>query len=258
MPTEMLFAAASILFFCSVIQSIIGFAFNLMAIPLLIWSGFSLAQAVALTSVPILVQVATATWKLREHVRWSDVLPASAIRYAALPVGISLLSWVNSLGTTTVKQVVGGMLLLILSTQRWVRIRPVEHLARGWDLLAFSLSGLMLGMLAMGGPPVVLWLMAHDWSALRTRAFMAALFLLAAPVQLALLYWKLGDEVAPFFLLGLESAPLVIAGSLLGIRLGERLDRERLRRAILFFLLLTALFSLFSPWLDTMMLSGKG
>ncbi len=248
MPWETLLLAASILLLSSFVQSVIGFAFNLLAVPLLIWSGLSLAQAVALTSVPILVQVSVATWKLRREVVWRDVLPASAIRYLTLPIGISLLYLINRLDPVTVKQIVGAMLLLILASQRWIHVTPREKLSWYWNLLAMGLSGIMLGMIAMGGPPVVLWLMAHDWSALRTRAFMSALFLLAAPVQLVLLYWKLGPEVAEYFLYGLLMTPLVIAGSLAGIHLGNRLDRERLRRLILFFLFLTGVVSLMSPF----------
>ena len=249
LPWGMLAAAALVLFLSSAIQSIIGFAFNLLAVPLLIWSGYSLAQSVAITSIPILVQVTVATWKLRDHVHWREVVPASLIRYLTLPIGISLLYLVNRLDPAHVKQIVGLFLLLILASQRWIHIRPREKLAFGWDLLAFGMSGIMLGMIAMGGPPVVLWLMAHDWSALRTRAFMAALFLMAAPVQVILLYWKLGDAVASAFVLGLAMTPLVVAGSLIGIRLGNRLDRERLRKAIFLFLFLTGVASLVSPWL---------
>jgi uncharacterized membrane protein YfcA len=250
MTAGMLGAAALILFLSSTLQSIIGFAFNLLAIPLLLWSGFTLAQAVAITSIPILIQVSVATWKLRGDVPWREVLPAAGIRYLFLPVGISLLYWVNTFQPTQVKQIVGALLLLILAMQTGVRIAPRERLPLFWDLLAFALSGVMLGMIAMGGPPVVLWLMAHDWGARKTRAFMAALFLLVAPVQVALLWWKLGTEVADAFLWGLGMTPLVVAGSLLGIRLGNRLDRQRLRRAILLFLFLTALVSLASPWLS--------
>jgi uncharacterized membrane protein YfcA len=249
MSPEMIAAAGAILFFSSAVQSVIGFAFNLLAVPLLIWSGFSLAQAVALTSVPILIQVSVATWKLRRDVVWRDVVPPSMIRLLTLPIGISLLYLINGLDPGTVKQIVGALLLLILATQKWIRIEARNSLGWGWDLLAFGLSGIMLGMLAMGGPPVVLWLMAHDWSARRSRAFMAALFLLAAPVQLALLWWKLGEEVADSFLLGFWMIPLVVAGSLAGIRLGNLLDRKRLRSIILFFLFLTGAFSLLGPWL---------
>jgi uncharacterized membrane protein YfcA len=245
----MAFAAGAILFVSSGLQSIIGFAFNLLAVPLLLWSGFSLAQAVALTSIPILVQVSVATWKLRDAVVWRDVLPAAAIRYLTLPIGIALLYRINALDPVTVKQIVGAILLLILGTERFSGITPRERIGWGWSLLAFSLSGIMLGMIAMGGPPVVLWLMAHDWNALRSRAFLAALFLLAAPVQVALLWWKLGEKVSDAFLWGLGMTPLVVAGSLAGIRLGNRLDRGRLRRLILLFLFLTAILSLSSPWL---------
>ena len=46
MGTEQLVIVALILFFSSLTQAMIGFAFNLIAIPLLIWSGLSLAEAV--------------------------------------------------------------------------------------------------------------------------------------------------------------------------------------------------------------------
>ncbi len=241
--------AASVLIFAAIVQSIIGFAFNLLALPLLIWSGLSLAQAIALSSVPILVQVSIATYKLRYKVPWSEVILASMIRFVSLPVGVSLLYLINDYDPTTVKQFVGAVLLLILTIQSLIHIPPRAKLGLGWDILAFGLSGLMLGMLAMGGPPVVLWLMAHDWSAIKSRAFMAALFFIAAPVQLGLLYWKLVDEVAEFFLYGALMTPLVIASSLAGIHLGNRLNRKRLRRFIIFFLFLTGLASLLSPWL---------
>jgi len=72
MGTEQLILAAMILFFSSMVQAMIGFAFNLIAIPLLIWTGFSLAEAVVLTSIPIFVQLLTNTYKLQ---RSSAILP---------------------------------------------------------------------------------------------------------------------------------------------------------------------------------------
>jgi len=68
MPIEQLVIAAVILFFSSMVQGMIGFAFNLIAIPLLIWNGFGLAQSVVLTSIPIFVQLTTNSWKLRDEI----------------------------------------------------------------------------------------------------------------------------------------------------------------------------------------------
>ncbi len=244
-----LLTAAGILFVAAAVQSAIGFAFNLLAVPLLILSGLTLAQAVALTAVPILVQLLVTSRSLRDAIVWRDVLPAAAIRYATLPIGISLLYSVTRLPSDTVRQIVGGILLVILLSGRFARIVPRERLGWHWDLLAFGLSGIMLGMVSMGGPPVVLWLTAHDWSARRSRAFMAALFLLAAPVQIGLLYRKLGDPILPWLGWGLAATPLVILAATVGNRIGERFDPVSLRHTVRAFLFLTALVAIVSPFL---------
>jgi len=244
-----LYLAALILFGASMVQAIAGFAFNLLAIPLLIWSGLSLPQSVALTAIPIFVQLSVSGFKLRDAVVWHDLKLPIVIRYLTLPIGITLLYSLSHLDTATVKQVVGVILLLIVIVQTRVHFKPREHLPRAWDWIAFSLSGIMLGMVGMGGPPVVVWLMAHHWNARRTRAFVTLLFWVAAPVQIALLWWKLGDQVTEAFGWGLAATPLVIIATLIGVRIGDRFDRERLSKVILGLLLLTAVVSIVSPYL---------
>jgi len=251
METEQIILAAIILFFSSMTQAMIGFAFNLIAIPLLIWAGFSLAEAVVLTSIPIFVQLTTNTWKLRDAIVWRDVVPAAFIRYLTLPIGIGLLYTINHLDTAYIKQLVGVILLLILIIQIFVTFKPRESLPFFWDILAFGLSGIMLGMLGMGGPPVILWLMAHHWSAKRTRAFITAVFLFASPIQIALLYWKFGEEFSEAFSWGVAAAPIVITAALIGVRIGNSFDREKLRKAVMIFLFLTAVISILSPYLSS-------
>ena len=250
MSAEQLIIAAVILFFSSMIQAMIGFAFNLIAIPLLIWTGFSLAEAVVLTSIPIFVQLMTNAWKLREAIIWKDVIPAATIRYMTLPLGIGLLYMINRLDTAYIKQLVGLMLLLILATQLFVTFKPREHLHFAWSILSFGLSGIMLGMLGMGGPPIILWLMAHDWQPKRTRAFITAVFLFAAPVQIALLYWKFGASLSHAFYWGIAATPIVIISALIGVKIGNNFDKGRLKKAVSFFLFLTAVISIISPYLS--------
>jgi len=249
MSVEAFIVSALILFGASLIQAMIGFAFNLIAVPLLIWSGFSLAESVAMTAIPILVQLSLNSWKLRRHIVWEDLPLPIVIRFVTLPAGIALLYTINTLDTGTIKQVVGVILLGIILMQLFVRFKPREHFHLIWDLLAFGISGVMLGMTGMGGPPVVVWLMAHDWEPGRIRAFVSFLFLVAAPVQIVLLYWKLGDQVAHAFILGSMMLPVVIAATLIGIRIGNTFDRKRLKNAVIFFLFLTAIVSIFSPYL---------
>jgi len=249
MPIEQLIIVALILMGASMIQAMIGFAFNLLAIPLLIWSGLSLAESVAMTSIPILVQLSLNSLKLRQYIVWRDLPLPIAVRFATLPVGIGLLYAVNALDTTTIKQVVGVILLGIVLVQLFVRFKPRQHLHRLWDGVAFGLSGVMLGMTGMGGPPVVVWLMAHDWEPMRTRAFVSILFLVSAPVQITLLYWKLGSEVTHAFIWGVEALPLVIIATLIGIRIGNTFDKKKLATAVNLFLFFTAVVSIVSPYL---------
>ena len=249
MGIELILFAAAILFVSSLIQAMIGFAFNLIAIPLLIWSGFTLAESVAITAIPILVQLSLNSWKLRRHIVWRDLPLPVTVRFLTLPVGVTLLYTINTLDTATIKQVVGVILLGIILVQLFVHFKPRDRFPPVWDWLAFGLSGIMLGMIGMGGPPVVVWLMAHGWQPLRTRAFVSVLFLVAAPVQIALLYWKLGEHVGHAFGLGVALLPVVIVATLTGIRIGNTFDRKRLENAVIFFLFLTAIMSILSPLL---------
>jgi uncharacterized membrane protein YfcA len=240
--------AAMILFGSSMVQAIIGFAFNLIAIPLLIWAGFSLAESVAMTSIPIFIQLALSSWRLREHIIWHDLRIPILIRFITLPLGIMMLYTINSLDPSRIKQFVGIVLLLIVLTQYFINFKPKEHISRLWDIIAFGISGIMLGMIGMGGPPVVVWLMAHDWEPKRIRAFVSFLFLIAAPVQIVLLYWKLGSEAGEGFVWGLASLPLIVIATLTGIHIGNRLDKDSLRQTVNIFLLLIAFVSIVSPY----------
>ena len=44
----------------------------------------------------------------------------------------------------------------------------------GQNTLTFTGSGVLAGLCGMGGPPLVLWAMAHDWPTQRIRGFLFA------------------------------------------------------------------------------------
>jgi uncharacterized membrane protein YfcA len=76
---------------------------------------------------------------------------------------------------------------------------------------------------------------------------MLALFLLAAPLQLTLLYLFSGGAIRGALLTGLAFAPLVVLGSTLGVRLGDYIAKDRLRQIAYGILLVTALASILAP-----------
>ncbi len=239
-----------VLFLGSVLQGAVGFAYGLFAIPILVWVGVKLSEAVALMSVSILIQVMIATYQLRANVLWRAVVPAALIRYFTIPVGIMLLLSIDTLDRDQVKQILGLLLLLVLLIQIFWKVKPQQNLHSGWMVLAFSCSGLMQGMAAMGGPPVVLWVMAHRWSNKETRAFLMSLFLLAAPFQIVLLYLSSGSHILRAILVGFAFAPIVAAGSALGVKLGDLIAKPRLRQIAFGILFITAFVSILAPTLD--------
>ncbi|MFK5882613.1 MAG: sulfite exporter TauE/SafE family protein [Sulfurospirillum sp.] len=238
-----------ILFLCSTVQGIVGFAFNIFAIPLLIWIGLGLDEAISLTTIPIFFQSATSTYKLRSHVLWKEVGIGTIYRYISIPIGIYMLTLISGFDKSSIKQIVGIAILLVVASQIYIKIEPKKTINHFWTFVAFFTSGLTLGLVSMGGPPAVIWVMAQRWSAIKTRAFLSALFFLASPLQAVLLYCNFGDRLLSFFVLGLTLSPLVILGTLWGVKLGEFLDREKLKKIILSLLVLTSLVSIFSPYL---------
>ncbi len=248
MNLETIIIIGIILFFCSLIQGAVGFAFNIFAIPLLIWSGLSLPESITVTSIPIFMQSLTSSYKLREYIKWKEVAVGSIFRYMGLPIGIYLLTLINHFNKNDIKQLVGVAILLILFLQFYFKVTPKEKVGFFWTFISFFSSGIFLGLISMGGPPVILWVMAHKWSAKEIRAFLSALFFIASPFLLLLLYHNFGNQLIDFFLIGLFFTPVVIIGTLIGVKLGNLLEHEKLKKIIISLLILTSLTSIITPY----------
>lgn len=231
----------------SAIQGAVGFGAGLFAIPLMVWAGVDLPSAIAVTLSGVMVQTAWNLFRYRGHVRIRETLPLFFLRVLTLPIGIALLGVLVTFGPSRVKQAIGGMLLLVLMFQWLLKVKPRERVGKRWTVLAGSASGLTAGLVGMGGPPVVLWVMAHDWPAKKARAFLWATFLMLSPVNAVLLVYTFGGEMWGPLWFGLYLAPLVIAGSEAGMRAGAMMSRQRLRLASFGLLLLLALVMVLGP-----------
>lgn len=248
MMLEQLIPIGLTLLLGSFVQGAVGFAYALFVLPVLIWLGLPLSHAVAFITVSVLVQVSLGTYQLRRHVKWREVFWGTLLRYLTFPVGMGLLVFMDTLETDQIKQTLGGILLVTIAAQLVWRTQPRDKLHPGWRLLAFSLSGLMHGMAAIGGPPAVLWALAHRWTTQETRSFLFALFLLGVPIQALLLYFNFGTEILFTMLNGLLFSPLVVLGSVLGIRMGNLIPKSILRRISFAVLSIIALTSVAAPF----------
>ena len=231
----------------SVLQGAVGFGFSLFAVPALVWSGRRLSDAVAIASISIFIHVLLGTWQLRAHVPWRAVVTASFFRYLTIPLGVALLVSIDALAKVQIKQVLGGILIAVLLVEALWKSESREPLHPAWHAAAFTTSGFLQGFVAMGGPPAVLWAMAQSWDSRRTRAFLLALFMLTAPLQIPLMYFLSQHDLTGAFLTGLAFAPVVAAGSIGGVRIGNLVGKSRLRQAAVAILFVTGIVSILAP-----------
>lgn len=234
----------------AMIQGAIGFAFGIFSIPLLVWIGFPLEQSITLVLGLVVVQTVSSLWQNRVEIPWPDLIEISVPRYLFVIVGVFLLQYIRqNWSMVQVKQLIGGFLLLVIAMQLGFRPKPSKSLRRGWAWLAGAISGVMAGVVGMGGPAVVFWVVAHDWSNQKSRSLLWCAFSIMVPWQLLVAWHRFGWPVIESALLGLAYTPIVICATLVGTRLGNGLSQAMLRNAAYALLMLIGLTSLFGPWL---------
>ena len=221
--------AGIIIFLGGMVQSIIGFGYALFATPLLLWLGIPLQDVIVLVSTSSMIQACTGVMKLRDEVPWRLSIKATVIRLLSLGLGLFFLKKLVGGSLTYVKIVIGGMLTLLVLVQLLYRPAPVKTTHPRWDLLAFIASGVIGGTCGMGGPPLVLWATAHDWSSEEVRGFLFAVFMTSIPVQLLLMGFTFGFSILLNVVWGIVCLPLIYLGTSLALPIGTRLGIEKLR-----------------------------
>jgi uncharacterized membrane protein YfcA len=221
----------------------------MLALPILLFAGWSLPEAIAINLVAGVAQNLYGTYALRRALLWRDWLRPNLVRLAALPVGVWALTYADRLNAAIVRQLLGLIILAIVVAYWLWRVKPREHLHVGWEFLTMGTSGFFAGFCGVGGPQMVLWLSAQLWPPQRTRAFLHFAFSLTLLPQALLLVWNFEEKAVASLQLGLLSLPAAIAGVALGMHIGNRLPRELLRRLMLGVLALVAASAIVMPLL---------
>jgi uncharacterized protein len=125
--------------------------------------------------------------------------------------------------------------------QLLLRVEPKERIHWGWSGLAFLGSGFAGGTCGMGGPPMVLWAVAHNWTTQRTRGFLFASFAISIPIQILMVSVVTGPSILLVFAQAFLLFPLVWLGIRLGMPIGNRLPKETMRRIAFALLLMIGL-----------------
>ena len=228
-------AIATILFLGGILQSAVGFAYALFV---------PLYKTIAIVATCSFIQAALGVRQLHAAVPWRPAIGAIVLRVMTTVIGVLILLSISTLNVGEIKFIVGCIVSGLVGLQIVWRVQPSDTVHPMWGVLAFSTSGLLSGISGMGGPPIILWLMAHKWSSEKTRAFLFAVFVAVIPIQILLLGLAFGHGVITGVLAGVVLSPGVFLGAFIGLPLGNRIPKPVFRKVAFAVLLIIGLNSI--------------
>ncbi|MFG0263245.1 MAG: TSUP family transporter [Novipirellula sp. JB048] len=232
------------------VQSAAGFAGGLLIVPALMWCGYSIPEAQTALLVATIPQNIWGVWSLRDAISFSRLRFPGLARIAFLPIGIAVLRMLESYSVITLRQVVGAVVSVVTLATAIFHPRPQAKLHPAWAWLTFPLSGFLQGLVGMGGPAMVFWVQAHDWDTRQIRGFLFGMYLISIVPALGVLYTTFGPRIVHPGLIAAALTPLLLLVTFAGLRFGNWLGRERLRRVTLALLLVMGAAGLAAPWLS--------
>jgi hypothetical protein len=218
-------AAALAAFAGAVTQSVSGFGYALLVVPVLTIVAGPRVAVVVMTAIGVPLVIANG-WRWRAHLRHRTAVLLVVTALVGIPLGALFLRTADErLLTATV-----GIVVLVMTVAIWRGLR-VPH-GRTTLATAGVLSGAFAASTGTNGPPLVI---ALDAEGLQPDAFRATLqTVFALEGSLAFLTFIANDLVRvsmlPAVAVGLAAAA---AGALVGDRIASRVDRARFRSIVL-------------------------
>ena len=210
MDLTFLFMASGMVFVAAVAQSMTGFGFALLVVPLLslIWNPQSVVVVSTILNGLLSISI---TFHLRREIAPSRIGLLLTGALAGIPLGLAVLA---TLDPAPLRILIGAMVILLGLLIYFGIVYPLK--SQRWPLLATGmLSGVLQASTSMGGPPAVLYLMSQGYGKLAVRGTLLGFF---GPLSLlALLGFAMAGLVHPdVMLVSVALVPATIFGILVG------------------------------------------
>ena len=204
MPGTLLIAVFGV-FAAALLRGFTGFGFGLAAVPLL---SLALPPAKVVPFVVVLqVIVGVAGLRAaRRHCDWRAVRALSPGLVLGIPIGLTVLT---AFSANSVRLAI-GLVILASVLLLWRGARLPEQGSRLLAIAIGLVAGVMSGLASMGGPPIVVYLLALSHAATVVRATSIVYFMLASMLSLALMVLK-GLVDREILLWSIASVPVLMA-----------------------------------------------
>lgn len=217
-----------IFFLAGFVQGLTGFAFALLAVPLLSLFG-SIRAAVGLMATVGFVIILYSCYLHRKEVEIRKILPLSLVAVACIPLGALFL--IHAPERITTIALGGVVIILALGSIKMGEERLTVLQPRWVGYLFSAISGLLGGAFSAPGPIVVAYLNATEPSPLKAKSN-TQLFFTFTSIGLFLTHLWGGTITLSTILKALPLIPVSMAGTFVGVRLSNRLPVRILRNLI--------------------------
>ncbi len=234
-----LLIVAIIILFTSIVQSVAGFGFSLLAVPLMVLF-VDLRQAVIVATLLGTVSNFGQAWQLR-HFHHRPI--ATRFIFASClgaPFGFALFRF----GNQSILKVLLGLAVLF-GVWMLARGRDMQNAHVSLDWIMGWLSGVLLMATSTNGPPIVFTLQARRLEPDTQRATLNLIFSVTGVFSVCVFALS-GQIHSEELYVSLVAAPLMILGVYLGIVMRKHINAAAFRNMVLVLLTLGGVSSILS------------
>jgi uncharacterized membrane protein YfcA len=212
-----------------VLQSLTGFGFGMVAVPLLafILPPQTASVILAFSSFALNVYLII---RLRGHISFSGIAPVAVSVAAGVPIGIFFLSSVDQ---TVFVRVLGIFLAgYVVWSIAWRRkaLMPLHRFR--WGIPLGITSGAFSGAFAMGGPPLVVYVSSQSYRHLQHVVTIQVLLGISGAARIAAIAVA-GIAGREELILGLFALCGVLIGSSIVMAIKPRVSQKAMRAVVL-------------------------
>ena len=211
----------------SLVQSLTGFGFALVAVSLLPFF-MDLQLAVTLVIAVGMMSNIALWWYHRDSFEWSRIIHLATAALATIPIGVVGLHYVPE---HLALQMLGVMVLAYV-VYSWLQLSLPELTGRSWAYAFGAASGVLTGAFNIGGPPIVIYGNCNQWSPQEFKGNLPGVFCVLSMAAIATHLWQ-GDFSGDLFTQVGYATPFFVAGLGLGIWLSKYIDANSFRQAVL-------------------------